>query len=143
MEVLRFIRDRQEEGYGISAWNGAGFDFRLLGHAAGDLELAGRVVMEMYDPMFQILCYNGYPVSLAAASGKARANDALVSIDPVAGGTATGWSLYDAATDGNLVGGSWDLLDPATGLPYAEPVALDAGIVFGIGDLVIPLENPA
>ena len=85
----------------------------------------------------------GGPVSLAAASGKARANDALVSIDPVAGGTATGWSLYDAATDGNLVGGPWDLLDPATGLPYAEPVALDAGIVFGIGDLVIPLENPA
>ncbi len=64
-ELLRYLRAEQERGVPVVTWNGLGFDFRWLGVAAGDVELAARIALDHYDPMFQFHCQRGFPVSLA------------------------------------------------------------------------------
>lgn len=66
LAMLQYMDDKRKNGYAVCAWNGAGFDLKMLGHIAEDLELAGRIAMDLYDPMFQILTVKGYPVGLSA-----------------------------------------------------------------------------
>jgi len=68
LSLLYYLEEKQKADYAICAWNGAGFDLKMLGHLAGDLKLAGRIVMRMYDPMFQVLSQKGFAVGLAAAA---------------------------------------------------------------------------
>ncbi len=69
-ELLRYLRDMQDSGHMVCAWNGLGFDLRWIGFTADDMELAGEVALKSYDPMFQFFNQRGFPVSLAAV-GKA------------------------------------------------------------------------
>ncbi len=64
-ELLAYLYDQQQAGVKICAWNGLGFDLRWIGHAAGDTELAARVALASYDPMFQFFNQRGFPVALA------------------------------------------------------------------------------
>jgi guanylate kinase len=65
--MLAHVEERQRQGYAVVSWNGAGFDLKMLGALAGDNELAGRIVLAMYDPMYQVLSQKGFPIGLAAA----------------------------------------------------------------------------
>lgn len=67
-EVLRYLRDAQQNEVQVCAWNGLAFDLRWLGHAAGDPLLAAEVALDLYDPMFQFAVMKGFPISLAAAA---------------------------------------------------------------------------
>lgn len=64
-ELLEYLESRQRAGAMVCAWNGLGFDLRWIGHAAGDVELAARVALASYDPMFQFFTRRGFPVGLA------------------------------------------------------------------------------
>jgi len=65
--MLAHIAEKQRQGYAVVAWNGASFDFKMLGSLAGDNELAGRIVLSMFDPMYQVLSQKGFPLGLKAA----------------------------------------------------------------------------
>lgn len=64
-ELLRYLDERQQAGAMVCAWNGLGFDLRWIGYAAGDTELAAKVALASYDPMFQFFTRRGFPVGLA------------------------------------------------------------------------------
>lgn len=65
-ELLEHLQAMQAAGWMLFAWNGLGFDLRWIGHNAGDMELAARVALAHYDPMFQFFNQRGFTVSLAA-----------------------------------------------------------------------------
>jgi hypothetical protein len=67
-EVLRYLRDAQLAGGQVCAWNGLSFDLRWLGAAAGDMQLASEVALDLYDPMFQFFGARGFPIGLAAVA---------------------------------------------------------------------------
>ena len=67
-ELLTYLYQAQKEGYLVCAWNGLGFDLRWIGNVADDLELAAKVALESYDPMFQFFNQRGFPVGLGAVS---------------------------------------------------------------------------
>lgn len=67
LAMLRYLEEKQKQGYAVVSWNGAGFDFKMLGALAEDNELAGRIVLSMYDPMYQVLSQKGFPIGLKAA----------------------------------------------------------------------------
>lgn len=67
-EMLQFLREMQLSGARVCAWNGLAFDLRWLGVAAGELALASEIALDLYDPMFQLFCARGFPVSLAAVA---------------------------------------------------------------------------
>lgn len=64
-ELLEYLDARQRSGAMVCAWNGLGFDLRWIGHAAGDMQLAARVALASYDPMFQFFTRRGFPIGLA------------------------------------------------------------------------------
>lgn len=64
LDLLHFLRDAQED-HRLFAWNGLSFDLKWIGYAAGDIELARDVALQMYDPMFQFFMARGFPVALA------------------------------------------------------------------------------
>jgi hypothetical protein len=64
-ELLVYLDEQQQSGVKVCAWNGLGFDLRWIGHGAGDIELAARVALASYDPMFQFFNQRGFPVGLA------------------------------------------------------------------------------
>ncbi|MEE8312221.1 MAG: ribonuclease H-like domain-containing protein [Candidatus Binatia bacterium] len=64
-ELLHYLDEMQQSGVMVCAWNGLGFDLRWIGHAAGDTDLAARVALASYDPMFQFFNQRGFPVGLA------------------------------------------------------------------------------
>ena len=64
-ELLVYLHEKQQAGVKVCAWNGLGFDLRWIGHAAGNTELAARVALASYDPMFQFFNQRGFPVGLA------------------------------------------------------------------------------
>jgi hypothetical protein len=66
--LLELLQARQAEGWMLFAWNGLKFDLRWIGYNAGDMELAGRIALAHYDPMFQFFNQRGFTVSLAAAA---------------------------------------------------------------------------
>ena len=65
-ELLEHLRAIELSGSKLFAWNGLGFDLRWIGHNAGDMELAAKVALDHYDPMFQFFNQRGFPVSLEA-----------------------------------------------------------------------------
>jgi hypothetical protein len=67
-ELLAFLREKQRQGCRLFAWNGLSFDLRWIGYNAGDIEAAGRLALDLYDPMFQFFSQRGFPVSLAAVA---------------------------------------------------------------------------
>jgi hypothetical protein len=67
-EVLRYLRDAQRAGSQVCAWNGLSFDLRWLGAAAGDIDLASEIALDLYDPMFQFFGARGFPIGLAAVA---------------------------------------------------------------------------
>jgi guanylate kinase len=68
LDLLHYLDEKQKAGYVVIAWNGASFDLKMIGYLAEDLPLAGRITLNMYDPMFQILSQKGFAVGLAAAA---------------------------------------------------------------------------
>ena len=64
--MLEYMSQKVEQGYSLCAWNGAGFDLKMIGHLADNVELAGQLTMNLIDPMYQVLTIKGYPVGLAA-----------------------------------------------------------------------------
>lgn len=67
-ELLVYLRQMQEAGCMVCAWNGLGFDLRWLGYNADDVRLAAEVALECYDPMFQFFNQRGFPVGLASVA---------------------------------------------------------------------------
>lgn len=66
LAMLKYMEEKQNQGYSLCAWNGAGFDLKMIGFLAGNLELAGRMALDLIDPMYQVLSMKGYPVGLSA-----------------------------------------------------------------------------
>ena len=64
-DLLKYIDQMQQKGFMVCAWNGLGFDLKWIGHQAGDMALAARIALKIYDPMFQFFNQAGFPVSLA------------------------------------------------------------------------------
>lgn len=64
-DMLRWLREHQERGVQVCAWNGLSFDLRWLGHVADDMDLARAVALDLVDPMFQFFVQRGFPVGLA------------------------------------------------------------------------------
>ena len=64
--LLEYMRAIQESGSKLFSWNGLGFDLRWIGYNAGDMELAAKVALHHYDPMFQFYNQRGFPISLEA-----------------------------------------------------------------------------
>ena len=67
-ELLEYLEEKLNEGFSLCAWNGLHFDLRWIGHHAGDLPLAARIALKIYDPMFQFFNDQGYPVGLASVA---------------------------------------------------------------------------
>lgn len=67
LAMLSYMEEKRKQGYVLCAWNGAGFDLKMIGHLAGNLELAGSMAMSLLDPMYQVLSVKGYPIALKAA----------------------------------------------------------------------------
>lgn len=66
LALLKYMEEKQRQGYALCAWNGAGFDLKMIGALAENMELAGRMALNLIDPMYQILTMKGYPVGLGA-----------------------------------------------------------------------------
>jgi hypothetical protein len=67
-DLLEYIKAMQDKGFTVCAWNGLGFDIRWIGYNAENLELASKIALKMWDPMFQFFNQRGFPVSLAAVA---------------------------------------------------------------------------
>ncbi|HEC61534.1 MAG TPA: hypothetical protein ENI27_04700 [bacterium] len=66
LALLIYLWNAQDSNhFKVCAWNGLGFDFKWLGYNAGDMELAKKVALKSYDPMFQFYNQKGFPVGLA------------------------------------------------------------------------------
>ncbi len=66
--LLLYLSFMQDEGYSVCAWNGLGFDLKWIGHNANDMELAKKIALASYDPMFQFYNQKGFPVGLASVA---------------------------------------------------------------------------
>ena len=64
-DMLAWLREHQQRGVRVCAWNGLSFDLRWLGHVADDMPLAREVALDLIDPMFQFFVQRGFPVGLA------------------------------------------------------------------------------
>ncbi len=64
-QLLDYLKEMQELGYMVCAWNGLGFDLKWIGHQADAVSLAAEIALRSYDPMFQFFTQAGFPVSLA------------------------------------------------------------------------------
>ncbi len=67
-ELLTFLSEQQVLGRPVVTWNGAAFDFDVLGEELGDPHLAARVVREHVDLMAAFACVQGYRLSLKKAA---------------------------------------------------------------------------
>jgi len=64
-ELLEYLEEMQRQDYMICAWNGLSFDLKWIGHQANDMDLAAKIALKSYDPMFQFFNIAGFPVGLA------------------------------------------------------------------------------
>ncbi|MBU1049240.1 hypothetical protein KKG90_04365 [Candidatus Bipolaricaulota bacterium] len=64
-DMLEYLALKQDAGAMICAWNGLSFDLKWIGYQAGNMELAARIALKSYDPMFQFFNQKGFPVGLA------------------------------------------------------------------------------
>jgi hypothetical protein len=63
--LLKYLEEMQNRDYMICAWNGLSFDLKWIGYQANDMELAARIALKSYDPMFQFFNQTGFPVGLS------------------------------------------------------------------------------
>ncbi len=73
-DLLVYLEKMQNEGYMVCAWNGLKFDLQWIGYNAGNFELAQKVALRSYDPMFQFFNARGFPVGLGAVAKALRIN---------------------------------------------------------------------
>jgi hypothetical protein len=66
--MLAWLGHWQRAGHRLVAWNGAGFDLRVLAAVSEDQQRAARLLPGLYDPMLQMLWQRGFPVALARAA---------------------------------------------------------------------------
>lgn len=90
---LHWLKQYKAQGYYIVAWNGIGFDFRVIAESREKLHgPCALMAMNSVDPFFQMLCEKGYGIGLNAAAnglgveGKAEGMDGLAAIEMWKGG---------------------------------------------------------
>lgn len=66
--MLAWLRHWQLAGHRLVAWNGAGFDLRVMAAVVGDPSSAAQLLPDLFDPMLQMLWQRGFPVALARAA---------------------------------------------------------------------------
>jgi hypothetical protein len=67
-ELLVYLSEQQASGRHVVTWNGATFDFDVLGEEAGNPDLAGRVARAHVDLMVAFACVQGRRLSLKKAA---------------------------------------------------------------------------
>ena len=79
-EMLEYLKQMQDEGFMLCAWNGLSFDLKWIGNQAGDMALASAIALKSYDPMFQFFNQTGFPVGLArVAAGMGIGQEKLMN----------------------------------------------------------------
>ena len=66
--LVRELTALVEGGLALVTWNGAAFDLQLLARESGLARECALLAARHYDLMFQFLCLEGFPVSLAAVA---------------------------------------------------------------------------
>ncbi|MBN2589873.1 MAG: ribonuclease H-like domain-containing protein [Sedimentisphaerales bacterium] len=67
-DLLCYLKEQQDKGIMICAWNGLNFDLQWIGYNAQNIKLASEIALKLYDPMFQFFNQKGFPVSLASVA---------------------------------------------------------------------------
>lgn len=67
-ELLVHLSEQQASGRHVVTWNGAAFDFDVLGEEARNPELAGNIARAHVDLMVAFSCVQGYRLSLKKAA---------------------------------------------------------------------------
>jgi len=65
--LVEALSDAVRHGFTIVTWNGLGFDFRLLALETGLVASCSELARNSIDMMFQVVCVNGYMLSLDRA----------------------------------------------------------------------------
>jgi hypothetical protein len=65
--LVEALSDAVRHGFAIVTWNGLGFDFRLLALETGLVASCSELARNSIDMMFQVVCVNGYMLSLDRA----------------------------------------------------------------------------
>lgn len=63
-QMMVYLLGLANDGHKIVTWNGVGFDFAALSYEVDDVELARRLALATYDPMFAVFKTRGFPVGL-------------------------------------------------------------------------------
>lgn len=58
--LVDYLRYRQQDGYTIVTWNGAGFDFDVLAEESGMVDECRELALNHVDMFFHIFCLLGY-----------------------------------------------------------------------------------
>ena len=66
--LIKFLLDKQADGYTIYTWNGASFDFDILAEESGLLAECRQLCAAHVDMMFHFFCLKGFPLGLDAAA---------------------------------------------------------------------------
>ena len=66
--ALKYLYENMLSGYSVVSWNGLSFDIPLLAQISGEYKLAIELAKGHYDVMFQVLCLQGYGVSLGSVA---------------------------------------------------------------------------
>jgi hypothetical protein len=66
-ELLDRLYLLYDAGFTLLTWNGLSFDFRVLAIETGRFELCKMLALASVDPMFEVMCIKGFPLSLNAA----------------------------------------------------------------------------
>ena len=66
--LLDTLSQYQDAGYKIFGWNTTGYDFQHLARLTGRYEECTQLCKQSYDPCFQSLCQQGFPVGLNAVA---------------------------------------------------------------------------
>jgi hypothetical protein len=66
-QLVEALEDAVHRGFTIVTWNGLGFDLRLLALETGLLAPCRELAWNSIDMMFQVVCVNGYMLSLDRA----------------------------------------------------------------------------
>jgi hypothetical protein len=68
LKLIGDLEDMSELGYVPLTWNGAGFDFRLLGMKADCVDRCKKLALDSVDMFFHIFCLKGYGPGLDTAA---------------------------------------------------------------------------
>jgi len=70
--IVDALASAVEQGFTIVSWNGLGFDFPLLALESGLRRQCVQLALDSIDMMFQLVCVNGYMLSLDTALAGTR-----------------------------------------------------------------------